>query len=95
MAINLTSFDAAEHLTDPADQADLLAEAVASGDPHIVARAIGVVARARGMSAVADSTGIARQALYRSFGDEGNPTLDTLLKVLPVLGIQMRFEIAA
>jgi probable addiction module antidote protein len=95
MSIELTDFDAAEHLTEPDDQAELLADALATGDAHIVAKAIGIVARARGMSNIAKATGIKRQALYRALSEDGNPTLETLLKVLPTLGLRMRFEIAA
>ena len=95
MTIELSRFDAAEFLTEPEDQAELLADAVASGDAHIVAKAIGIVARARGMSDLASATGIKRQALYRTFSEDGNPTLETMLKVLPALGLRMRIEAAA
>ena len=94
MTIELSRFDAAEFLTEPEDQAELLADAVATGDAHIVAKAIGIVARARGMSGVATATGIKRQALYRAFSEDGNPTLETMLKVLPALGLRMRIEAA-
>jgi probable addiction module antidote protein len=94
MTIELTNFDAAQYLTEAEDQAELLADALASGDAHIVAKAIGIVARARGMSDISSATGIKRQALYRAFSEDGNPTLETILKVLPALGLQMRFEVA-
>lgn len=95
MAIELTRFDAAEHLTEPEDQAELLADAVASGDAHIIARAIGIVARAHGMTELSKETGIKRQQLYRALGRDGNPTLETMLKVLPALGLRMTIEAAA
>jgi len=95
MAIELTSLDAAVYLTEPDDQAELLADALATNDVHVIAKAIGIVARARGMSDVAQATGIKRQALYRAFSEEGNPTLDTMLRVLPALGLRMRIEAAA
>lgn len=95
MTIELARFDAAEYLTEPEDQAELLADAVATGDVHIVAKAIGIVARAHGMTELAKETGIKRQQLYRSLGPEGNPTLETMLKVLPALGLRMRIEAAA
>ncbi|NWK96528.1 putative addiction module antidote protein [Sphingobium lactosutens] len=95
MAIELKPFDGAKYLTDPEDQQELLDDAIASGDVHIVAKAIGYVARARGMTELANETGIKRQALYRAFSDQGNPTLETLLKVLPALGLRMRVEQAA
>lgn len=94
MTIELSRFDAAEFLTEPEDQAELLADAMATGDAHVVAKAIGIVARAHGMSGVATATGIKRQALYRAFSEDGNPTLETMLKVLPALGLRMRIEAA-
>lgn len=89
MAIELTPFDAAKYLKDPDDQAELLAEAVASGNAAIIAETVGIVARARGMTELANETGIKRQALYRAFSADGNPTLETLMKVLPALGLQL------
>ncbi|WP_324698764.1 MULTISPECIES: addiction module antidote protein [Novosphingobium] len=95
MAIELTRFDAAEHLTEPSDQAELLADAVATGDASVIASAIGIVARAHGMTDLARETGMKRQQLYRAFGPDGNPTLETMVKVLPALGLRMRIEAAA
>lgn len=92
MTIELTRFDAAEHITEPEDQAELLADALASGDVHTIAAAIGIVARARGMTELSKETGIKRQQLYRTLGPAGNPTLETMLKVLPALGLRMRIE---
>ncbi|MCI4592284.1 putative addiction module antidote protein [Sphingobium sp. BYY-5] len=95
MTIELTRSDATEHISEPEDQAALLADALASGDVHTIAAAIGIVARARGMTELAKETGIKRQALYRALSVDGNPTLETMLKVLPALGLRMKFEAAA
>ncbi|UXC90151.1 MULTISPECIES: addiction module antidote protein [unclassified Sphingobium] len=95
MAIKLTRFDAAEYLTEPEDQAELLADALTTGDVHVIAKAIGIVARAHGMTELSKETGIKRQQLYRALGPDGNPTLETMLKVLPALGLRMRIEAAA
>ena len=95
MSADLQPFDAAKYLKDPDDQAELLTDAFASGDAGVIAAAIGIVARARGMTQLANETGIKRQALYRAFSDNGNPTLETVLKVLPALGLRMRVEQAA
>ena len=51
------------------------------------AKSLGVVARAKGMGALSDETGLSREQLYRSFGEEGNPTLKTLIAVIQALGI--------
>ncbi len=95
MTIELTHFDAAEYLTEADDQAELLADALATGDAHVIAQAIGIVARAHGMTELAKETGMKRQQLYRALGPDGNPTLSTMLKLLPALGLQMRIEAAA
>ncbi|TWH93181.1 addiction module antidote protein [Sphingobium wenxiniae] len=67
----IAPFDAAEHLTEAEDQAELLADAVATGDAQIIAKAIGMVARAHGMVELAKETGINPQQLYRALGPEG------------------------
>ena len=92
MMTTTSRFDAAEYLTDPTDQDDLLADASASGDPAYLAHALGVVARARGMPNLERSTGMKRQALYRALSRDGNPRLDTLMKVAGALGFKVRLE---
>lgn len=87
MALNTKPFDAAEYLDDSESQAELLSEALASGDINVITSAIGLVARARGMTELARETGITRGALYAALKEGGNPTLDTVLKVLKALGV--------
>ena len=89
MTIELTPFDTAKYLADPEDQAELLTDAIASGDTGIIAAALGIVARAHGMTELANETGLQRQALYRALSEKGNPTLETLLKILPALGLEL------
>ena len=90
-----TPFDAAEYLDDDASQADLLSDALATGDLDVITSAFGVVARARGMTELAQKTGLTRSALYASLKGGGNPTLDTVLKVLKALGVQLKADRAA
>lgn len=52
-----------------------MADAFETGDPAYIAKALGVVARAKVMSQIAQDTGLSREQLYRSFSDQGNPTL--------------------
>jgi len=86
-------FDAAAYIESADDQAYLLSEAVASGDPRFIAYALGAVARARGgMGRLARDAGLNRQALHKALSEDGNPTLDTVLKVLKALGLHMRIE---
>ena len=82
-------FDAAEYLDTPEFQAELITDALESGDAAYIAQAIGVVARARGMTAVAKDAGVTREALYRALSADGDPRLSTLVSVLDALGIQL------
>lgn len=59
-------------------------------DAAFIARALGVVARARGMSAVAKKAGLTREGLYKSLSGEGNPEFATILKVTQALGMRLR-----
>lgn len=92
MAIETIPFDAAEFLDDAESQAELVADAFNSGDAHYIAHALGVVARARGMTQVAKDAGVTREALYRALSQEGDPKLSTLLGVLKALGMSLHAE---
>lgn len=92
MTVETKPFDAAEYLDDEASQVELLSEALASGDIAIITAALGLVARARGMTELAKDTGITRGALYAALKEGGNPTLDTVLKVLNALGVRLAAE---
>lgn len=89
MAEKLTTYDPAEDLTNDEGIAIFMAEAFETGDAGYVAHALGVVARARGMSEIARETGLSREQLYRSFSERGNPTLKTTLAVMRALGVDM------
>jgi probable addiction module antidote protein len=89
MTIETLPFDAAEFLVDADSQAELVADAFESGDAHYIAHALGIVARARGMTQVAKDAGVTREALYRALSQEGDPRLSTLLGVLKALGISL------
>ena len=95
MTASTRPFDAANYLESTADQADLLSDAVDSGDQRYIAYALGAVARARGgIGKLARETGMNRQALHKALSEDGNTTLETVLKVLKALGLQMRIEAA-
>jgi len=70
-------------------QEDLLNDALASGHAGYIANALGIIARARGMSGLATETGVKRQQLYRALSEDGNPTLETLTKVISALGFRL------
>ena len=89
MALKTLPFDAADALDTPEAQAELLAEALASGDAKVVTAALGMIARAKGMSQMARETGISREAIYRATGPDGNPTLSTLLALVRSAGLKL------
>jgi probable addiction module antidote protein len=82
-------FDPAEHITDLEDQAELLNDALATGDATYIRIALGIAARARGMSEVARGAGVTREALYKAFSATGDPKLSTLLGVLKSLDLKL------
>lgn len=86
-----TVFDPARYLESAEAQADLLADALATGSAGYIANALGIIARAKGMTSVAKEAGIAREALYRSLSEDGDPQLTTLLGVAKALGLEMSF----
>lgn len=92
METELIPYDSAEHFGEAAAQAELLEDALSSGDARYIAHALGIIARARGMTQLANETGIKRQALYRALSTSGNPTLETVVRVLNALGLRMKLE---
>ncbi|WP_448683686.1 addiction module antidote protein [Pseudomonas nicosulfuronedens] len=89
MTDTFTEFDPARYLTNPEAIAEFMSDALETGDAAYIAKAMGVVARAKGMTELARETGLSREQLYRSFSEHGNPTLKTLLAVMNALGIEM------
>jgi probable addiction module antidote protein len=82
-------FDAARYLTSPEAQAELLNDALSSGSAAHFAHALGVIARARGMTEVARAAGVTREALYKALSEDGDPRLTTLLSVTRALGVTL------
>jgi probable addiction module antidote protein len=89
MTEKLTTYDPSEDLTSDSAIATFMAEAFETGDAGYVAHALGVVARAKGMTQIASQTGLSREQLYRSFSGNGNPTLKTTIAVMKALGIEL------
>ena len=92
MATELLDYDSADHFGDERAQRALLEDAFNSNDPGIILHAIGIVARARGMTTLAHETGLKRQHLYHAFRSGGNPTIGTVYKVLQSLGLRLQVE---
>ena len=89
MAENLTTYDPAEDLVSEEGIAVFMAGAFETEDAGYIAHALGVVARAKGMTEIAKQTGLSREQLYRSFSENGNPTLKTTIAVMRALGIEL------
>jgi probable addiction module antidote protein len=91
--LKTSPFDAAKYLTEPEDVLDILNDAFDTGHAPYIANALGIVARSEGMTKMAGMTGINRQALYTALSENGNPTLETLLKVMAALGMKLKCEV--
>lgn len=89
MAEKLYDYDPADALDSDEAVEIFLKDAFATGDAGYIARALGVVARAKGMTKIARETGLAREQLYKSLSETGNPTLETTLAVLKAIGFEM------
>ena len=89
-----TRYDVAEHLRTPAEMAAYLESALeeSNGDSSIVAKAIGDIARAKGMSQVAKDSGLSRESLYKALSGERSPGIDTILKVISALGLKLHAQ---
>jgi len=87
----VTPYDVAEHLRTPEEMAAYLDAWLeeAPDDAAGIARALGDIARAKGMSQVAKEAGLSRESLYRALSAEGNPSFATVLKVAKALGFRL------
>ncbi len=87
--LKLRPWDSAEHLKTAEDIALYFEACLDEGDPALIAHALGVIARARGMSQLARDTGLTREGLYKALSAEGNPELATVLKVIKAVGLTL------
>ena len=95
-AIKLHKWDSAGHLKTEEDIALYLQACLdeAGDDAAFIAKALGTIARAKGMTQLARDTGLGRESLYKALSGEGNPSFATILKVMSALGIKLHAEIA-
>jgi probable addiction module antidote protein len=89
MATKTTAYDSAEYLDSDEAIAAYVDEALGSADPAHIANALGIVARAKGMTEIARSAGVSREHLYRALKETGNPELSTVVRVLKALGLRL------
>lgn len=85
-----TQYDVAEHLRTPEETAAYLEACIESApdDAAFIAKALGNITRAKGMTQVARDSGLSRESLYKALSGERNPTFSTILKVTRALGIE-------
>jgi probable addiction module antidote protein len=94
MATTTMQYDVANHLRNE-EEMRLYIEAAfeeAGDDAAFIARALGDVARARGMTQIARDAGLSRESLYKALSGERNPDFSTMLKVLRALGLRLHPE---
>jgi len=89
-----TRYDVAEHLRTPEEMAAYLEACLeeANGDAASIAKALGDIARAKGMTQVARDAGLSRESLYKALSGERSPDFDTILKVVGALGLKLHAE---
>jgi probable addiction module antidote protein len=87
-----TLFDPADYLSSEDDIVEYLKVWMEDGSTQEIARALGDVARSKGMTEIAKTTGLGRQALYSALSENGNPTLETLTAVLDALGLELTVQ---
>jgi probable addiction module antidote protein len=92
--IETSPWDAAEQLDTPEEIAAYLEAAFEEGDPAFFTHALGIVARAKGMSKIAEEAGVTREALYKALSSTGDPRLSTLLGVVKALGLRLAITTA-
>ena len=96
--VRLTRYDSADYLETPEDVAEYLAAAFEEGgdDAAYMAQVIGVAARAHGgMTKLAKATGMTRAGLYKALSKDGNPSFDTIVKAMRVLGVRLVPQLTA
>ncbi|MGL4489591.1 MAG: addiction module antidote protein [Rhizobiaceae bacterium] len=90
MTEKIYDLDLADMLKSDEAMEVFLSDAFETGDAGHIASALGVVARAKGMTSIARKTGLAREQLYKTLSETGNPTLETTLAVMKAIGFEMQ-----
>jgi probable addiction module antidote protein len=90
---NLPEFDMAEQIKTEADIAAYLNMVIEDGDAAELARALGVIARAKGMADIAQKSGLTREALYKALRPNAQPRFNTIQKVMGALGVKLHASV--
>lgn len=88
----LPEFDVSKYLNDETSIAEYLTMVIEQNDPALLAATLGDIAKARGMTEIAKSTGLAREALYKALRADAQPRFDTVSKVCAALGVKLVAE---
>ena len=86
--IKTSTYDSAAYLDSIEAIQAYMDEALETGDPAFITKALGTVARAQGMSHIAHKAGVSRESLYKALSSEGNPEFSTVLRVVQALGLK-------
>ena len=86
-------YDSAEYLNSAEAIQTYMEEALETNDAAFIAKALGTMARARGMSQIAKKAGLSRESLYKALSTEGNPEFGTVIRVMHALGL--KFSVTA
>jgi probable addiction module antidote protein len=91
MNTNTSAYDVSDYLRTPEEMAAYLEACIeeADGDAAFIAKALGDIARAQGMTQVARDAGLSRESLYKALSGERSPSFDTILKVVSALGLKL------
>jgi probable addiction module antidote protein len=87
--VRVSEFDPSAFLDDDEVVAEYLSAALEEDNPDVFLAAVGHVAKARGMTAIAERAGLGRESLYKAFAPGAKPRYDTVLKVLHSLGVKL------
>lgn len=97
MKTQLHDYDSAQQLRTPEEMAAYLEACIEESDSDVtfITKALGDIARAKGMSAIARETGLGRENLYKALSEKGNPQFSTILKITKALGLHISIKPAA
>lgn len=91
-SVKLRPWDSAEHLKTEEEMTLYLEACLEEGDAALIAHALGMIAKAKGMTQLARDTGLSRESLYKALSGEGNPEFATVMKVVSALGFRLHAE---
>jgi probable addiction module antidote protein len=89
MTLEITPWDSTDYLKTPEDIAAYMEAVLEDGDPALITKALGNIARAKGMTQVAQDAGLGRESLYKALSGEKDPRFSTVMKIIHALGLRV------